>query len=492
MTFNRRDVLKACLSAMPAAALSSRSVSAASLRALQSALATGAPANPLARMLTIFLRGGNDSMNTIAPIADPDYPTFRTNISLSLGASDPNRLCKRVPRYPAVGIHDKLDFLHGLMSQAGGGPVAVLHRIGNFEAERSHFTEQHLVETGLQQYLASAEGWVPQLLPSLGSTAPMKAVSESNRLMRMYLSSAANKAAVHLQGVYDSNPVRNIDVPFAIPGTPEALVARAARGVSDPNTTAYPLVGSGSYLRSNLRDSVDILTGLRNAPPITHDDVKYPALNQGNATWLLSKFKQFFLRLEESITFLNRGDSNIVGLELGGFDTHKGQLVAQAELFAVLDRAIKSAYDDLSAGSDPFLILVVTEFGRTARDNGDPDPMVLTANAGTDHGVGGLCFAIGSTVNGGLYNMSHPSWPQDAAAPTGNADWDFLATTPSTGTFANALVPITDFRVPFVEIALNFFGFNATEIGNFDSVGAEWGQILANQGLVRNQLLGFV
>ena len=86
------------------------------------------------------------------------------------------------------------------------------------------------------------------------------------------------------------------------------------------------------------------------------------------------------------------------------FDTHAGQMTAQAKLWADVAGAVKDFHDDLSQhqAGDNVAVMLFTEFGRRVRDNG----------SGTDHGSGGIAIVVGDRVNGGLYGQ-YPSLEPD-------------------------------------------------------------------------------
>lgn len=302
--------------------------------------------------------------------------------------------------------------------------------------------------------------------------------------MRMYLSASANAMSTHVRGAYSSatpsSPQRNLAIPFATPNTPGKRLADAVRSTALSGSSAYQVVGSGAFLRGTTAEAIDDLDSLRNALSSFAHNPAFPSVSTDPG--YSPKYKGFFERCEEAVQFLSSGLSNFAGIELGGWDTHDDQLAEHSEVLTVLARAVRGAHDVLLQSGQEFLIMVVSEFGRTVADNG----------SGTDHGVGGVCMAVGSTVKPGIYNCSHPTWGQSGGTPTGVAPWDLLVNTPSAGVFANAVVPVTDFRVPFVEVAKKFFGLDLQSLP-VTGIGQGWRDIDQNlANLVEYRMLDFL
>ncbi|MFK7743244.1 MAG: DUF1501 domain-containing protein [Planctomycetota bacterium] len=429
----------------------------------------GAPVSTKPAIVTIFARGGIDPLNAIIPHGDQaNYANLRPNLHFTkqgtpVGARGPAGNSLQLSNYAQVGIHPGLQEIKSLIESLN---MAVVHRVGNTVApQRSHFTEMHLLETGLGNYNSSAQGWLPQCTPSLSSGAVMPSVSLSNRMMRMYQGDGPNNSAL-IQGAYESTSgTRSFDIPFGEPNTPSELIADGVeRSLNNPGN--YPLAGQAINLRGTMATAIDLQAQLRNST-FAHNGSLYPSQAGDTAPWDVAKYGTFFDRLEEGMHYLRNDFTDCVGVELGGWDTHRDQLVRHNELMPVLARAIRSAYDDLTTIGRPFVVLVVSEFGRTLADNG----------SGTDHGVGGFCLVAGSNVNGGVYNCSQGGWSQLVGTPSGVKPWRNLNLPASQTTYENALEPATDFRTVLVEIAKKHFGVPAGQLINLPDVGSEWDMV---------------
>ncbi|MEL6716762.1 MAG: DUF1501 domain-containing protein, partial [Planctomycetota bacterium] len=246
-----------------------------------------------------------------------------------------------------------------------------------------------------------------------------------------------------------------------------------------------PFVGNGS--------SSGNFSGVNKALRETMDGTiqavqELPASFQNNATWfptigLSPQAAEFAERVEAAVELLVNPtlqtggfDGNCAGVELGGFDTHQNQVEnpgsvvdhkngPHAELLTMLDDAIEGACLKFENAGEDYLIVVISEFGRTVASN-------IT---GTDHGVAGGMIAVGNVVRGGFYNCSIPN---KGMTRTFGDDWksvfetrpeayDLTAGTNAFGhplEYFDALIPATDIRVPFVEIAKKVFGLNGDDM----------------------------
>lgn len=479
MAIHRRDLLKAGLCGLPFLSVNK------SLRAMHSALGArsnhGQPISGQPAIVTIFCRGGFDALNMVIPHGDQaNYAGQRPTVhftSANAPTAGPAGRSLQMPNYAEIGLHPGLSDILPLMQNLN---MAAIHRIGNTETpQRSHFTEMHLLETGSGTFNAAGLGWLPQCTPFLNSNVVMPSVSLSNRTMRMYLGDGANSSAL-IQGAYSSTAgTRMFDIPFGEPGTPSELIADGVeRSLQNPGT--YPLAGQAINLRGTMGTAISLQAQLR-ASTFQHNGTLYPSQASDSAPWPVAQYGKFFDRLEEGMHYVRNGFSDCIGVELGGWDTHRDQLPRHNELLPVLARAIRSAYDDLASTGRPFLVLVVSEFGRTLADNG----------SGTDHGVGGLCLVAGTNVKGGVYNCSKANWAQVVGTPSGVAPWRSLNQPASQLDYENALEPVTDFRTVLVEIAKKHFGVQASQLASLPDVGAEW-NLINNSTLPKFTELGIL
>lgn len=457
----RRDLLKLA-GLLPAQFALARMANAAQL---------AQPGGEPCKFMTIFLRGGMDGLSAVIPHHDPDYGTIRTSSPLSTGYL-PNESLALQNLNGFAHVHPSLV---GIRSIYAANRCALLHRIGNDEGERSHFTEMHLVETGAQEYRALSGGWPMNVVDGLNiGSDPFAAMSLTNRLQRLYLGTGSTIAS------HFGRPYTDVTGP----GTKSRVVNltdTASRNRLTTDMRRHLSTLPPNSTDSNLRSTMELAFDAAEAMPASYPHSTTYDLPSGASGGDV----YFTNRVEDAVQLLTNSATNAtcVGVELGGFDTHQAQRNVLAARLSVLDTAVTAAYNALDTfyQSNPgkFLILVVSEFGRTVDEN---------PNGGTDHGIGGVYMALGNTVRGGVYNCRPISVtsPQPVNGALFGARWIPLgrtapSMTPSiSGAFRDAVVPATDFRVPFIEIARTFFGLSAQQVAAFPVIGSEWQAIDSN------------
>lgn len=411
---------------------------------IESALAGALPNNR--RLLFIFMRGGNDSINTVIPHGDTDY-------SLA------NRPTLYIPQGSAIDLNGFASFhpaLADMMDPFNANELAVIHRVGYANNSQSHFDGQRIWENGDPTKPQLFEGWLyrytQEAMISAGADLPVLTVQSTQPVILRGQEKFVNVA----------NP-GNFDYIAADPDV-RAKLGASWRDAYDGliGLEAYRPVLSQTGVK--LADTIDEYASWDQAnwnplDPNTGWSL-FPvsvATNQAgfNATsyGFFESLKVATLSLLESTGTNN--NTRIAGTQLNGFDTHnnQGQMVgAQAELLSWLAYGFKSVRTVLSGAAidprgyasiwDDTLVVTMSEFGRTTIENG---------SAGTDHAAGGVMFAMGGTVNGGVYNCDSSSWPNGVMF----------------GVQGRYLQEQTDYRSVFWEILRDHMGAQA---GSVDTV----------------------
>ncbi len=349
-SFSRRAAL-AALALGPTGLFFSRSSSAAP-----------APARaPGARQLVcVFLRGAADGLNVVVPHADPEYYKLRPTIAVPR----PRKPGGVVDLDGRFGLHPRLAPLKPAFDAR---ELALVHAVGSPHPTRSHFEAQDYMETGAVGMRSAREGWLAH-----------------------YLTVQAAVGDVWLRALAISDRT-----PLALRGYPDAVSVR--------NLKQFRL-GVGGPLRPVLDDGF--------AKLYAGDDA--PATHSGQHALEVAARLRRLVRGEYSpehgasyeregqpfadVARLIKAD---VGLEtawidLGGWDTHKQQGASeQGDLPKRLDqlgKALASFRVDLGPRFEHVLVVVMSEFGRTVRENG---------TGGTDHGHGNAMLLLGGGVKGG-------------------------------------------------------------------------------------------
>lgn len=356
---NRRDFLKTS-GVLAACGLIPLGVSGWAARAWAMA--------PRRRLIVIFLRGAVDGLSVVVPYQEAAYYAMRPHIAIPrpgqpLGALDLDG---------RFGLHPELASLMPLWHQ---GTLAFVHACGSPSANRSHFDAQDFMETGTPDVKRTPDGWMNRLLGVLpGPHSPTQALGFGETLPRIL--SGPNEVANMPLGRAAAK-LLPIDRPRI-----NTAFERLYHG-SDALSVAYQ---EGQMARQELLDDFDAI-----------DAERMMADNGAPSPFGFAEDTRQLARL-----IAEDSSIQLAFLAVGGWDTHvnqgasKGQLAGHlkplAEGLASLARGLGSAYAETT-------ILVMSEFGRTAHENGD---------AGTDHGHGNVMTVLGGTVQGGKV---YGRWP---------------------------------------------------------------------------------
>lgn len=410
------------------------------------------------RLIFIFLRGGNDGLNTVIPAGDPDY-------------SAANRPTLYIPNSASLDLGNGFARLHPAMAAMlplfQSGSLAVVHRVGYPNNTRSHFDDQRVWENGDPTQTKLFEGWLYRYIED-------NAVSAGVRLPA--LSVQANQPVI-LRG---DEPFVNIASPnsfdylYADPKRTKISSSWGAQYAGldglEPyrpllSETEVKLVGVLDEYRSwsqSTWDPKDPNTGFSLFPvsDATNPNMMFPASSYN----FFRDLKVCALSLLESDSVNNNG-TRVAGTELSSFDTHNvqgAQTGTQANLLSQLAYGLNALHIVLSgAATDPrsyspvwnnTLVVTLSEFGRTSKENG---------SVGTDHAAASCLFVAGGTVNGGVYNCDPGTWPAGVMF----------------GDSGRYLAVRTDYRAVFWEILRDHMGADASKVNdvfpNYASLGLE-------------------
>lgn len=352
--------------------LSGGVASAASL-----ALWSGTPKAAIAgtrdpRLLTMILRGGLDGLSMIAPVGDPDYQRLRQKIALQVPGSEANA---GLPLDAFFVLNPAMPFLHDLYKRR---EALAVHAISTPYRGRSHFDGQDVLETGLGGVGRTDDGWLNRALaglPSVGKSNPagLEPGSTAKGLaMGAVVPLVMRGKAPVMSWIPKANGLELRD----------STVARLMDlyGQTDPKLAR-------AFAQGMAIDRVD-----RAGSAMTAVLPKVP----GAPTATPRPFRDFIDTAETAAKFLSAADGPRIGtLSYNGWDTHANEGAAVGQLanrLAGLDAAIKAFADGMGAAWKDTVVIVVTEFGRTAAVNGSD---------GTDHGTATAALLVGGAVNGG-------------------------------------------------------------------------------------------
>jgi uncharacterized protein (DUF1501 family) len=350
---SRRDLLERGVGLWIGAAalggLSTRSVLEAA-----SAQAQGAPDATI--LVSLYLDGGNDGLNTLVPLADPRYPTYRSRLRIAPETTLP------VTGSPEFGWHPALGGLRTLYDQ---GKVAVLPSVDFADADQSHFNSVAYWRRGIVGPSFEATGWLGRTLDAVGvADNPLQGISVSWSPDPVFDPSSFD---FHIEGVWGGD------------GFVQAYRDASGGATSSPALAAARRTYANAF---RVRDQLQPLrvTEREPLPPVP---VPYPDSTLGRG-------------LQNLARMLGAGfGTRVAALSVSGFDTHDDQAADHADLLADLGDSLLAWQADLGARglAGRVLTLVWSEFGRRPEDN---------ESGGTDHGAGGLVMVVGDRANGGI------------------------------------------------------------------------------------------
>ncbi len=313
-------------------------------------------------LVAIFQRGAADGLNVVVPYGDPSYYTLRPNIA--------------IPKNDVIeldgffGLHPSLQALKPIFDAK---QLAIVEAVGSPDPTRSHFDAQDYMESGTPGRKATLDGWLNRALPSeKAPISPIRAVSLGANLSRT------------LRGTNPAIAVSNLNE-FQIRDTQSS---NTFEGMYE-GTLDKVLKGTGR----ETFDAVKILQSVQKE--------KYtPA---GSAQYPNGRFGQSMMQIARLI----KADAGmeVAFADLGGWDTHVNEVGAKptqgqlANLLTEFGNSLGAFYRDLGDRMQDVIVVTMSEFGRTAKENG---------NRGTDHGHANCMFVMGGGVNGGKV---YGKWP---------------------------------------------------------------------------------
>ncbi len=312
------------------------------------------------KLIIVMLRGAVDGMNVVAPIGDANYARLRPTIGLATPGQEGGAL--DLDGYFA--LHPALAPLMPLWQQK---KLAFVHASGSPDATRSHFDAQDYMESATPGRKSTPDGWMNRLVTLLpGVSTPSRAMS-IGPLMPRILAGAA--PAVNLPNGAAGTRADVLDRP-AVGSAFDQMYAgheRFARAYQDGRSAHREVMESA--MSSKEMQAADNGAPLPNGFP---DDAARLATMMRNNPKIQLAF-----------------------VALGGWDTHARQGAGTGQLagrLTPLGLGLATLAERLGPMFDDTTIVVMSEFGRTARENG---------NGGTDHGHGNAMWVLGGKVAGG-------------------------------------------------------------------------------------------
>ena len=318
------------------------------------------------RLVVIFQRGAADGLNIVVPHGEPAYYAMRPSINI------PRKAVLDLDGF--FGLHPSLASLQPIWNQK---QLAIVHAAGSPDPTRSHFDAQDFMESGTPGLKATPDGWLNRTLHSLPAS------SDKSAFRAIALGPALPRI---LTGAERAVAVNNIN----------------DFGVGGRNPKATPLANTFEAMYDQSVDSVLHGTGQETFDAVkmlkAADPAKYkPA---PGADYPRGRFGDSLKQLAQLIK-ANLG-VQVAFADIGGWDHHVNEGSTQGQIANVLrefSQSLSAFWVDLGDLGEDTVVVTMSEFGRTARENG---------NRGTDHGHANVMFVMGGPVKGGKV---YGRWP---------------------------------------------------------------------------------
>jgi len=311
------------------------------------------------RLLTIVLRGALDGLAAVAPVGDPDWVALRGDKALTVSGQTPG-----LPLNSFFALNPAMPNLHRLYSS---GAATIVHASATPYRERSHFDGQDVLESGVLRPGASETGWLNRALTTLAADTRVGsakrnafAVGPVTPLVVRGPAPVLSWTPPRLPPANDDTTMRLLDLyrhtdPALARALEERMGLAAIAGAGATKSEQRPAGGGPAQLRAYFAESAGM-----------------------------------------AAKFLAQPDGPRIGaLAFDGWDTHQDEGALNGRLAALLgalDGALAAIETNMGPAWRDTAVVVVTEFGRTARING---------TEGTDHGTATVALLAGGALKGG-------------------------------------------------------------------------------------------
>ena len=326
------------------------------------------------KLVVIFQRGACDGLNVAVPYGEKNYYAMRPTIAIQ-----PKEV---LDLNGFFGLHPAMASMKPLYDE---GHLAIVHAVGSPDPTRSHFDAQDYMESGTPGLKATPDGWLNRALanePPHPSGAAAKSAAESP-FRAVALGSQVPRT---LQGPVPAVALANLQ-DFSIAGHEprSAELSDAYQTMYDGSTDAL-LHGTG-------QETFQAVKMLKSADPAHYRpaaNAAYPNTAFGNSLKGIAQLLKANLGVEAAFS------------DVGGWDTHQNQGGTHGQLADRLREfsdAIAAFWRDMGDGAEEITLVTMSEFGRTAHQNG---------TGGTDHGHANVMFVLGGGIRGGAV---YGRWP---------------------------------------------------------------------------------
>lgn len=315
------------------------------------------------RLVVIFQRGAADGLNIVVPHGETAYYAMRPSINI------PKSSVLDLDGF--FGLHPAMSALQPIWNQRH---LAIIHAAGSSDPTRSHFDAQDFMESGTPGLKSTEDGWLNRTLHSLpAAEMSFRAVAMGPTLPRI------------LSGAEPALAINNLN-DFGVGGGSQ----------TSPVQSTFEAMYAGSVdavLHGSAQETFEAVKMLKSANPAQYTPstgANYPRGRFGESLKQLSQLIKANLGVQVAFA------------DIGGWDHHVNEGNAEGQLANVLrdfSQSLAAFWIDLGDLGEETVVVTMSEFGRTVRENG---------NRGTDHGHANVMFVLGGPVRGGRV---YGNWP---------------------------------------------------------------------------------
>lgn len=329
---------------------------------------TGAPKR---RLVVIFQRGAADGLNVVVPYREKNYYQMRPSIGI------PQNQVVDLDGF--FGLHPSLSAFRPLYD---AGHLGIVHAVGSPDMTRSHFDAQDYMESGTPGVKSTEDGWLNRALQAEDLRHRCAGTCEQHTAFRAVALGA--DVPLTLAGKVPAIALNNVNS-FTVAGggpaqSPAASAFEAMYGTSGDQI--FHAAGEEMF---------EAVKMLRAANPAQYaPTAAYPSTEFGNNMKQIAQLLKANLGVEAAFT------------DVSGWDTHQNQGGVNGQLANRLrdfSDSIAAFWRDMGDEAENITLATMSEFGRTARENG---------TGGTDHGHANVMFVLGGNVRGGKV---YGRWP---------------------------------------------------------------------------------
>jgi uncharacterized protein (DUF1501 family) len=332
--------------------------------------AADAPSPRKKILVAIFQRGAADGLNIVVPHGEKPYYALRPTISVPRPASGDKARDAAIDLDGFFGLHPSLGPLKPLFDQHH---LAIVDAVGSPDPTRSHFDAQDYMESGTPGLKATSDGWMNRALPKeTGRVSPVRAISLGPLVPRCMRGTNPATALESINAFQVRNPQAANTFERLYSESKDPLLSAAARETFE---------------------AVSMLQAVQKQPYKPTAGADYPRGRLGDSLRQVAQLIKADVGVEMAFA------------DVGGWDHHVnelGQRASEGQLANLLrdfGQALSAFWQDLGDRMEDVVAVTMSEFGRTAHENG---------NRGTDHGHANCMFVMGGPVEGGKV---YGKWP---------------------------------------------------------------------------------